>query len=143
MQTHRYNRAAALLVLTPLLLMTGGCDVLVEVLDCNGRVVHDYDIPDLVLVANAEQYSRDLLVHPQVFYQTEDERLYFDAESSNQGVVEAFTDEDGFLTVVAGHPGRAHVTVEAWDSCSGRATTSFQVEIVSYDAMDSLTEGEQ
>jgi hypothetical protein len=119
-------------ILVPLLLLISGCHALVEVFDCGGYVEHGYDIPDVVLVANAEQYVRDLEARPRVFYQTEGERLFFDAESSNYDVADAFTDEYGFLTVVAGRPGEARVFVEAHDSCGGRASTSFHVEVVRY-----------
>lgn len=140
METHRYARLFTSLVLGVFIVTFTGCEAFVEILDCNGYVERGYDIPDVVLVSNAERYVRDLETHPEVFYQTEGERLYFEAESSNYGVADAFTDEYGFLTVVAGHPGQALIEVEANDACRGHARTSFRVEVVRYQTTDGTAE---
>lgn len=135
MGSNRYNQRVAWLLMS-LLPFMGGCGVVVDLFECEGRVEHGYDIADIVLVTNAEQFSRDLEARPEVFYQSGGERLFFEAESSNYDVADASTDEYGFLTVVAGHPGQAQVTVEARDACDGYARTTFLVDVVPYESVD-------
>lgn len=137
MKANGYKLKGAPIAAVMVLLSVGGCDALVEAFDCEGHVANGYSIPDIVLVSRAERYVRDLEAHPEVFYQTRGERLFFDAESSNYGVADTFTDEYGFLTVVAGRPGRARIEVEAWDSCHTSSATIFYVDVVSYGPTDS------
>lgn len=140
METNRYRRSISFVAICAATLVLGGCEALVEVIDCPGDVENGYDIPDVVLVANAERYVRDLEAHPAVFYQTAGERMYFEAESSNYDVADAFTDEYGFLTVVANRPGSTRIEVDAHDGCFGGARTSFRVDVVRYQPADSAEE---
>ena len=133
MELYRY-RLYLLVLATSLIFLASGCKVVIDALDCDGFVEQSYDIADIVLVTNAEQFARDLEAHPEVFYQTGGERLYFEAESSNYDVADVFTDEYGYVTVVAGRPGRAEIVVEARDSCSGYASTTFKVEVIEFGA---------
>lgn len=71
-----------------------------------------------------------------MFHQKEGEPLYFEAESSNYGFADAFTNQYGLLTVVAAQPGRARILSRSQDSCHGRATTSFHFGVVRYETID-------
>lgn len=111
---------------------SAGCDVVAYLDDdhCYGSPEVRHTIPQVTLVVNVEQYVRDLIARPSVFFHTHDAHLYFYAYARNERIAEAYVDDDGYLIVLPKRVGVTRVVVEAEDRCGAYVSTSFRVEVI-------------
>lgn len=128
-------RALAPWFVAALALALAGCEGIIayEGDACRGYPEVLNPIPDVVLVAEAELYVRDLERRPFVFDHTYGDHLYYETGTSNRRVARAYVDR-GVLTVEALRPGIARIRVDAFDSCDAYATTTFVVDVLPYRA---------
>ena len=137
-----YHLPARLRPRTPLPWLVAA--VAIALAGCEGIITYEGDacrgypevlnpIPDVVLVAEAELYVRDLERRPFVFDHTYGDHLYYETGTSNRRVARAYVDR-GVLTVEALRPGIARIRVDAFDSCDAYATTTFIVDVLPYRA---------
>lgn len=94
-----------------------------EVTNANRLPTVIAEIPDQNLQAN-EKVSIDL---NQFFEDPDGDPLFFSATSSNTGVVSVDINNDGLLTLTAGVPGNASVTVTARDTAGAQAFSRVRI----------------